>query len=83
MALWFSSMASCVGTRGGRVESPIRPFFTQQISSYGRAMGRTSGLFPLILVVCLLGMSRFLLGDFNEGTFEGWVFGSRRGSVSY
>ena len=31
MALRFSSMASCADTRGGRVESPIRPFFTQQI----------------------------------------------------
>ena len=48
------------------MESPVRPFFTQQIASYGRAMGRTAGLFPLILVVCLLGVSRFLLGDFNK-----------------
>ena len=75
VAFRFSSMASCADTRGGRVESPIRPFFTQQIASYGRAMGRTAGLFPLILVVCLLGVSRFLLGDFNKGIFEGWVLG--------
>ena len=79
----LSGVRSVFGLRGGRVESPIRPSFTQQIASYGRAMGRTAGLFPLILV-CLLGVSRFfLLGDFNKGIFEGWVFGSRRGSVSY
>ena len=83
MALRLSSMASCADTRGGRVESPIRPFFTQQIASYGRAVGRTAGLFPLILVVCLLGVSRLLQGDFNEGIFEGWVFGSLRGSVGF
>ena len=29
VALRFSSIASCADTLGGRVESPIRPFFTQ------------------------------------------------------
>ena len=83
VVLRFSSIASCAYTRGVRVESPIRPFLTQQIASYGKVMGRTAGLFPLILVVCLLGVSRLLLGGFNEGIFQGWVFGSRGGSVSY
>ena len=42
VVLRFSSMASCANTRGGRVESLIRLFFTQQIASYGRAMGRAA-----------------------------------------
>ena len=65
VVLRFSSIASCADTRGVRVESPIRPFLTQQIASY------------------VLGVSRLLLGDFNEGIFQGWVFGSRGGLVSY
>ena len=73
VVLRFSSVASCAYTRGVRVESPIRPFLTQQIASYGKVMGRTVGLFPLILV-CLLGVSRLLLGDFDEG-----IFGSKGG----
>ena len=73
VVLRFSSVASCAYTRGVRVESPIRPFLTQQIASYGKVMGRTVGLFPLILV-CLLGVSGLLLGDFDEG-----IFGSKGG----
>ena len=42
VVLRFSSMVSCANTRGGTVESPIRLFFTQQIASYGRAMGRAA-----------------------------------------
>ena len=42
VVLGFSSIASCVDTRGGRVESPIRLFFTQRIASYCRAMGRAA-----------------------------------------
>ena len=62
VVLWFSSMASCADTRSGRVESPIRLFLTQQIASYGRAMGEGRGIFPLILVVCLFCVPGLLLG---------------------
>ena len=37
-------------------------------------MGRTVGLFPLILVVCFLSGSRLLLWDFIEGIVKGWAF---------
>ena len=77
VVLRFSSMASCADTRSGRVESPIRLFLTQQIASYGRAMGEGRGIFPLILVVCLLCVPGLLLGNFNQGIFEEErVFGS-------
>ena len=71
-----SSMASCADTRGGRVESPIRPFFTQQIASYGRAFPTHSCCLP---PRCIQISPR----DFNEDIFEGWVFGSRRDSVGF
>ena len=47
VVLRFSSVASCAYTRGVRVESPIRPFLTQQIASYGKVMGGGDrGAFP-------------------------------------
>ena len=54
-----------------------KPALTQQIASYGRAMGEDRGIFPLILVVCLLCVPGLLLGNFDQGIFEEErVFGS-------
>ena len=43
VVLRFSSIASCADTRGVRVESPIRPFLTQQIASMERLWGGPRG----------------------------------------
>lgn len=72
VALRPSPITSCAFTRGGRVESPIMLFLTQQLASRGRVMGEGRGVFRLNLVVCLLSASS-LLGDCNGGLFEGRV----------
>ena len=56
MVLLFSSMASCADARGGRVESPIRLFFSQQIPSelLWKGYGEDCRVFPLLLDFCCL-----------------------------